>query len=558
MGIEIPHEVALFLNFIGVPYPDIDEDQVRELGRQVREFATNVRATHESATGVITEMGSVYSGISYEALVASWARMSSTHMESLDQSCLVVANALEIAAEVITVVKVAVLAELAALAASYAALMAATAATAGASAAFAAAVRAAASRLVTAMEEMLISYVAAEVIGKAIEPLGHTIERMINGAVFAAASNLLDTPTSDSSSPLPLYIEPDEVLRYAKVLDDHADKILEHAATFADNVKALDFSTSGGPDALVAAAPGSTSITPSGASNPGAARETSPALHELTGAPQTIRGSRMADSVPFDPGRSGSEMSITPEYRNFPAQDGAKTSAQSPMERGDVSRALLASPGLDPSAASVFGIEKGMLATSGDAAPDRPVAMPVAGSANGAVDNVDAGEPHHSSGERPLAAADTVRPGQAVSPDANTRAVGSIRNESSGATDGPGLSNTSQGAGPGTPSSTPWTRSKQAGGKSRTAAKRATLENSERPVASSVVEHEHIQTPWSKMPKRAASAPRVFAPDSAAPAPNLQTDETTAEPKPHSELPDRDVEPTRSTADPARPRRVER
>ena len=32
MAIEIPHDVALFLNYIGVPYPDINEDQVRALG----------------------------------------------------------------------------------------------------------------------------------------------------------------------------------------------------------------------------------------------------------------------------------------------------------------------------------------------------------------------------------------------------------------------------------------------------------------------------------------------------------------------------------------------
>ncbi|WP_280315203.1 hypothetical protein [Nocardia abscessus] len=243
MAIDLPHEVALFLNFLGVPYPDIDEDQVRELARQVQTFATNMQNTHESASNVVRDMGSVYSGYSYEALVASWARMSAIHMADLDQACRAVAKALDIAADVITAVKIAVLAELTAMAASYAASMAATAATGGISAALTTALRAAATRLVSAMEQSLIAYLAAEVISKAIEPLEHTIERMINPAVYGAAKDVLDVPTPDSSTVVPLYIEPDEVLRYAAALDAHADRILEHSAVFAENVAALDFTT---------------------------------------------------------------------------------------------------------------------------------------------------------------------------------------------------------------------------------------------------------------------------------------------------------------------------
>jgi hypothetical protein len=66
MPIEMPHEVALFLNFCGVPYPDINEDDVRRLGEHVREFAGNVQQTHQSATRAVKDMGSVYSGYSYE------------------------------------------------------------------------------------------------------------------------------------------------------------------------------------------------------------------------------------------------------------------------------------------------------------------------------------------------------------------------------------------------------------------------------------------------------------------------------------------------------------
>ncbi|MFF0454382.1 hypothetical protein [Nocardia africana] len=61
MAVEIPHDVALFLNYAGVPYPDINEDQVRALGTHVRNFANGVADTHDTATGVITDMRNVYS-----------------------------------------------------------------------------------------------------------------------------------------------------------------------------------------------------------------------------------------------------------------------------------------------------------------------------------------------------------------------------------------------------------------------------------------------------------------------------------------------------------------
>ncbi|MFQ6226329.1 hypothetical protein [Nocardia sp. NPDC002869] len=241
--------MATFLNFIGVPYPDINEDQVRELAGHVRTFADEVAGTHGAATGAITDMGSVYQGQSYRALVASWANMSSSHMERLDELCRAVATALEIAAEVITVVKVAVLTELVVLAAAYAGSMAATVVTSGASMALSQSISLAARRLVKAMEEMLIGYIMAEVLGKAIEPLEDAVADMINGVVYNATADLLGVDTGGNDV---VYIDPDEVRRYAQVLDDHADDIMKHAEKFANGVAALDFTTPVGLPAVSA------------------------------------------------------------------------------------------------------------------------------------------------------------------------------------------------------------------------------------------------------------------------------------------------------------------
>ncbi|MEU1985855.1 hypothetical protein [Nocardia sp. NPDC019395] len=261
MAIEIPHDVALFLNFLGVPYPDINEDQVRELATHVRTFADDVAGTHQSATGAITDMGSVYQGQSYRALVASWARLSSSHMERLDELCKGVAKALEIAAEVITAVKIAVLTELALLAAAYTASMAAVVATSGASAAVGQSIALAAKKLVSAMEQMLVGYILAEVLGRAIEPLEEAVSDMIKGVVYNATADLLGVDGGSDE----ILIDPDEVRRYAQVLDDHADDIMKHAEKFANGVSALDFTTPvgmpGAPESLAQPASGPAGTT---------------------------------------------------------------------------------------------------------------------------------------------------------------------------------------------------------------------------------------------------------------------------------------------------------
>ncbi|MFB8005985.1 hypothetical protein [Nocardia sp. NPDC056000] len=319
MAIEIPHEVALFLNYAGVPYPDINEDQVRELATHVRNFASKVRGTHDAATGAIKEMNGVWSGYSYEQLLTVWARMSATHMAELDRACKVVAVALNTAADVIVVTKVAVLGELAAMATTYLAAMAGTFATGGLSAVVAQSLPAMASKLVSVMEQVLIAYILAEVLGKAIEPLGDLIERMVGGALHAAVVDMLDLPPSPSSSTTqPMRIEPDEVLRYADLLDSYADEMLSHAKDFADRVGGLDFTTASGRDLEDAAGdPGPNSLAGTVPHVPGSTPASDLPTRPM---PQEYPAARFESGVrtpsdtgrPVEPSRAPSESSARP------------------------------------------------------------------------------------------------------------------------------------------------------------------------------------------------------------------------------------------------------
>lgn len=524
MPIELPHEVAVFLNFCGVPYPDINEDDVRRLGEHVREFAGNVQQTHDSATGAIRDMGSVYSGYSYEQLISVWARMSATHMANLDAACKVVAKALDIAADVITVIKVAVLAELGALALSYAAIIATPAGPATGPL-----LTAAARRICEQMEQNLIAYILGEVVMKAIEPLERTIDDMVEGVVYDAASNALGVPPPPSSSAvLPLHIEPDEVLRYAKLLDEHADDIVRHAENFRDQVSTLDFTTGGGMDIADGSGipwRGAIDVPPirtdfdarSTTSSVGAPR---PSLHGSPDdhpAPANVRATNAGHEVTDKPAGVDNSAKVADGQHPSAADPAAKVSAP----RGDLPNSM-SSPAGDTGAAAPGGADvsapREQISPRGD-----NTEVPV-------TRRADASAP----ALQPEVGVDSPEPGPTV--------LGS-RSDTESATTAPGLAPFVPHAGGLTDSSAPATPWSGAPGTSaprptpgKSAAPKISRPAVNRPAEVGPTERKAVTSPWSL-----TRPPKVTAPRTSRATPWVRTDQKSESDR------DADKPETRST-----------
>ncbi len=232
-----------FLNVIGVNWPNVDEDQVRAFAGHVRDFANNVDNTHQAASSTIQQMGSAYSGNSYEQLVETWARMSSDHMSELVTACHVVAEALDIAAEAIVAAKVAAIAELAALAATFIADQAAAVATFGIAEAGLALIEEAGKKLINALIQQLEQQILGQVIEAAVAPLEQVVERALGGLVFKGLEAALGVPSGGAGGAVgaSFGIMPDELLGHATALQGHADTVAGHAASFASNVSAISF-----------------------------------------------------------------------------------------------------------------------------------------------------------------------------------------------------------------------------------------------------------------------------------------------------------------------------
>ncbi|MGV9242761.1 WXG100 family type VII secretion target [Streptomyces sp. NPDC003710] len=241
MAIELPDEVVSFLQLIGVNWPQVNEDKVREFASHVREFAERVQNTHGDATSTIQRLGDSYEGASYEALLTKWSQLSGSHMQELVDACHVVATALDAAADVIVAMKAETIAELVAMAAVFVADQAAAVATFGAAEAAVVLIEEAAKKLVNYLEQQLEQYIIGQVIEAAVEPLVEVVGRAVSGLVFRAAESALGVSAGSGGVGAGFRIHPDQLEEHALVMQRHAETVALHAETFQSKVAAVSF-----------------------------------------------------------------------------------------------------------------------------------------------------------------------------------------------------------------------------------------------------------------------------------------------------------------------------
>lgn len=241
MALDPPMEVVQFLQFIGIDWPMINEDVVREVADYVREFADRIEQTHQDATATIRQMGTVYQGASYELLVERWAQMSSRHMTELLDTCRVVVTALHGAADFIVVQKGVAIGELVGLAASFVADQAAAIATFGLAEAAEAGIVKLAEKAVDFLEQQLEQYILAQVIEAGFKALRPVIERALDGFVFKAAADVLGVASGGGGSGWGYQVHADELRAHAQVMRGHAETVSAHAQVLVGRLSGVSF-----------------------------------------------------------------------------------------------------------------------------------------------------------------------------------------------------------------------------------------------------------------------------------------------------------------------------
>ena len=59
---DLPGPVVTFLNVIGVPWPYLNEDSIRQFATMVRGFSQAVEQTHQDATTAVESFAQAYRG----------------------------------------------------------------------------------------------------------------------------------------------------------------------------------------------------------------------------------------------------------------------------------------------------------------------------------------------------------------------------------------------------------------------------------------------------------------------------------------------------------------
>ena len=244
MALDPPMEVVQFLQFIGVDWPMINEDTVREVADMIAQFAEHIQQAHQDATSTIGNMAQSYQGASYDLLVQRWAQMSQTHMTELVDGCRTVVTVLHAAADYIVVQKGIAIAELAALAVSFVADQAAAVATFGIAEAAEVAIDEAAQQLVKFLEQQLEQYILMQVIEIGFKGLKPIIERALDGFVFKAASDVLGVPQGGAGGAAGpgFEIHPDGLREHARVMRTHAETVSGHAQDLVGRLSGVRFS----------------------------------------------------------------------------------------------------------------------------------------------------------------------------------------------------------------------------------------------------------------------------------------------------------------------------
>ncbi|GAA3004675.1 hypothetical protein GCM10020229_15740 [Kitasatospora albolonga] len=176
MGVVLPDELAWVLDLIGVNWPNVDEDDYREMADALRSFAEEIDSGVTDAHSAVQDMVGANAGLAVQAFEAHWGKLSGTHLHQLAEGGRIAAVALDGTALVIEGAKIAAIAQLCIMAAEVIAAQAAAPFTFGLSEVGALGAtqvtRLIVKRLLKEAEQQIISELMAMATGPVIEAIG--------------------------------------------------------------------------------------------------------------------------------------------------------------------------------------------------------------------------------------------------------------------------------------------------------------------------------------------------------------------------------------------------
>ena len=252
MALDPPWEVVTLLNFIGIKWPMINEDTVRDVATMISSFASDVQGTHQDMTNTIQAMSEAYQGASYDTLAEQWQSRSNTHMTELIDVCTVIVDGLHGLADYILAQKGVAIAELLGLAASFLAAQAAAPFTFGLSEVADLGLDELAEQAINLLKQLVVQYIEGQVIEAAFKRLGPVVERAVEGWVFnfvdggapagvgAGSGGGAGGGGGGQAGPM-MMVRADALKSHANLMRAHGATMREHAVTLTSKLSGVNY-----------------------------------------------------------------------------------------------------------------------------------------------------------------------------------------------------------------------------------------------------------------------------------------------------------------------------
>ncbi|MGV9427244.1 DUF6531 domain-containing protein [Streptomyces sp. NPDC003656] len=194
MGYTLPNWLDEILDFIGINFPNVDEDDYREMADAMREFAEEFEGHGAEAHKAFSRVLSSSEGWAVDAMDKHWNQVKAGHLEKLPELARLFADACDVLAEVIFWMKTKAEAELALMAGSVGLSIGLAWVTGGLSAVLGAAEIAAMRQAVKRILDEAVDRIIDEVIAKVTEPVNAKLEAMVEDMVLDLAEGAFSVP----------------------------------------------------------------------------------------------------------------------------------------------------------------------------------------------------------------------------------------------------------------------------------------------------------------------------------------------------------------------------
>ncbi|MEW2291033.1 DUF6531 domain-containing protein [Streptomyces sp. NPDC047841] len=199
MGYTIPGWLDEVLDFIGINFPNVDEDDYREMADAMREFAETFEGHGGDAHAAVSRILSSSEGWAVDAFEKHWNQVKASHLEKLPELARLFADACDVLADIIFGMKTKAEAELAVMAGSVGLSIGLAWVTGGLSAVLGAAEITAMRQAVKRIIDEAVDRIVDEVIAKVTEPVNAKLEAMVEDMVLDLAEGAFSLP-SDAGS----------------------------------------------------------------------------------------------------------------------------------------------------------------------------------------------------------------------------------------------------------------------------------------------------------------------------------------------------------------------